>query len=306
MQTILGAGGSIGTELARILPDYTTSIRLVGRNPVKINTADTLFPADLLNKGEVMQAVEGSEVVYLVAGLPYRAKVWQEMWPVVMRNTIDACIQNQAKLVFFDNIYLYDPENLSPLLETTPVGPLSHKGKVRASIAGMLEQAMDEGDLKALIARAPDFYGPGIRNGVLNDAVLKPLREGKKANWFCSVDKLHSFIWTPDAARATAMLGNDDSAWGQTWHLPTSKEKVTGRQLIEMIANELEVKARYQVAGKTLVSLLGLFNPLMKEFVEMLYQYDRDYVFDSSKFMDKYDFEVTPYAEGINMMVRAQ
>lgn len=33
MQTILGAGGSIGTELAKELINYTKDIRLVSRNP---------------------------------------------------------------------------------------------------------------------------------------------------------------------------------------------------------------------------------------------------------------------------------
>lgn len=306
MQTILGAGGSIGIELARILPSYTSKIRLVGRNPRKINPNDELVTADLLNKAEVMKAVKGSEVVYLLVGLPYKAKTWQEMWPSVMQNTIAACKQHKAKLVFFDNIYLYAPHNLNPILETTPIDPSSNKGKVRAALVEMLQQEMDSGTLKGLIARAPDFYGPGIRNGVLNDAVLKPLKEGKKANWFCSVDKLHSFIWTPDAAKATAILGNDETAYNQTWHLPTTTETLTGKQLIEMIAAELKVKCKYQVAGPILVKLLGLFNPLMKEFIEMLYQYDRDYVFDSSKFSRKYDFPVTSYQEGIKIMCNKQ
>lgn len=44
MQTILGAGGAIGIDLAKELLAYTDKIRLVSRNPVKVNAGDELFP----------------------------------------------------------------------------------------------------------------------------------------------------------------------------------------------------------------------------------------------------------------------
>src|SRR5690606_15950706 len=125
MQTILGAGGAIGVELAKALIQYTDLIRLVSRNPVRVNPSDELFQADLTNKEEVRQAVKGSSVVYLTVGFPYSAKVWQEVWPKTMRNTIDACKEHQAKLVFFDNIYMYDPGFLEGMNEETPINPPS-------------------------------------------------------------------------------------------------------------------------------------------------------------------------------------
>jgi len=108
---------------------------------------------------------------------------------------------------------------------------------------------------------------------------------------------------TMDAAKATAILGNDKTAYGAVWHLPTAKDPLTGKQFIEAIARELNVKARYQVAGKVLVKILGVFNPMMKEFSEMLYQFDQEYVFDSSKFEKHYKFKPTSYPEGIRKMV---
>ncbi|MEZ5083584.1 MAG: NAD-dependent epimerase/dehydratase family protein [Bacteroidales bacterium] len=305
MQTILGAGGSIGTPLAKELTAFTGQIRLVSRNPKKINTSDELFPADLLDAEKVSKAVKGSDVVYLVAGLPYKIKVWQEMWPKVMRNTLDACIEHKSRLVFLDNIYLYDPDHIPHTTEETPVKPSSKKGRVRADIAQMLMNDVEAGKVNALIARAPDFYGPGIKNTLVNDAVFNPMKAGKKASWFASADKIHSFIWTPDAAKATAILGNDEKAFGQVWHLPTASDPMTGRQIIEFLASEMGIKPKFQLAGKTIISLLGIFNPVMKEFVEMLYQYDRDYVFDSSKFEKAYHFKPTPYREGLKMMIAA-
>lgn len=303
MQTILGAGGSIGNDLARELKKYTKKIRLVSRNPKKVNPWDEPFPADLMDKNKVGDAVRGSEVVYLLAGLPYTVRAWESMWPVIMENTIEACKKHHARLVFFDNIYLYDPEKINHMTESTPVNPSSRKGKVRERINRLLQDETEKGNLTALVARAPDFYGPGIKNAALNEAVLTPLKQGKKAVWFCSVDKVHSFIWTPDAAKATAILGNDKNAFGQVWHLPTARNPMTLRQIIESIAGELDLAPRHQVAGKFLVKAMGLFNPLMRELSEMLYQYDRDYVFDSSKFDNRYNFKPTTYTEGILKMV---
>jgi nucleoside-diphosphate-sugar epimerase len=304
MQTILGTGGSIGTVLAKELHNFSDHLRLFSRNPKKINTSDQLVPGDLMDKESVENAVRGSDVVYLTAGFPYSVNSWDRMWPKAIENTLAACQKSGSKLVFFDNIYMYDPTDLSNITEDSPVNPSSRKGAIRARVAARVLEENRKGNIQALIARAPDFYGPGIQNSVLNGAVLKPLKEGKKANWFCSVDLLHDFIWTPDAAKATAILGNDEKAFGQVWHLPTASDTRTGRQLIEAIASELNVKPRFQVAGKTLTRILGLFNPVMKEFVEMLYQYDRDYVFNSDKFKSHYKFKPTSYDEGIRLITK--
>ncbi|MBN2172955.1 MAG: NAD-dependent epimerase/dehydratase family protein [Bacteroidales bacterium] len=303
MQTILGAGGAIGNDLAKELTKYNTDIRLVSRNPRKVNKNDHLFPCDLTKKDQLMEAVKGSEIVYLVVGLKYDTNVWQEQWPKLIRNVIDACKQYKSRLVFFDNIYMYDPSHIHHATEETPVNPSSKKGKVRAQIDRMLQDAWQTGEIKGMIVRSADFYGPGINNSVLMESVYKPLKAGKKANWFCRTDKVHSHTWTPDAAKATAILGNDEKAYGQVWHLPTAGNPPTGKEWIEGFARELNVKPRYQVASRFIIRLLGLFNPIMKEFVEMLYQYDRDYVFDSSKFEKAYDFKPTSYADGIKQIV---
>jgi len=304
MQTILGGGGAIGTELAKALTSYTKSIRIVGRHPQPVNETDTIFAADLTDLSAVREAVRGSEVVYLTAGLTYDIKVWQEQWPVIMQNVIAACLEHNCKLVFFDNIYMYDGRYLDPIKEDNPVNPPSRKGKVRASIAGLLLHAISQNGLNALIARCADFYGPSVRgNSILTEMVLKPLSEGKKANWLVNDRVKHSFTYTPDAARATAMLGNTPDAYGEVWHLPTAKEPPTGKEWVELAAATLGVAPRYRVVGKWMVKLLGLFIPVMGESFEMLYQYDKPYVFNSDKFERRFNFTPTAYEAGIKAIV---
>ena len=306
MQTILGSGGAIGVELAKALTTYTNNIRLVSRDPQKVNDTDQLFTADITKPNEVLKAVEGSEVVYLTAGFTYNLKVWQNTWPAVMKNVINACKHHNAKLVFFDNIYMYDQNHLNPITEEALINPPSKKGKVRAQIAKMLHEEIKAGNLKALIARCADFYGPNIKNtSMLTETVFNNLSKEKKANWLGSVKFKHSFTYTPDAGKATALLGNTDDAYGEVWHLPTAPNPFTGEEWIKNIAKEMGVEPKFQAAPKLLVKVIGLFVPIMKEMVEMIYQYDRDYVFDSSKFDERFEFTPTPYLDGIKNIVNS-
>ena len=306
MQTILGAGGAIATELAKELPKYTDNIRLVSRNPQAINNTDQTLAADLLNPSEVLKAVQGSEVVYVTIGFPYQLKTWQENWPKFIRSVIDACAQEKSKLVFFDNIYMYDMADLSDLTEETPFNPPSKKGQIRAQIAEMIIQAYESGKINGLIARCADFYGPGIKQtSVLTETVFKPFSQGKKATWMGSVDYRHSFTYTPDAGKATALLGNTPEAYNQTWHLPTSAEPFTGKDFIKTIAEQMGAKDKYMTVPKFLTQVMGLFDPLMREMPEMMYQYTNDYFFNSSKFEQYFNFKPTPYLQGIKEVVAA-
>ena len=147
MQTILGAGGAIGRELAKELATfYTTEIRLVSRNPQRVNDADQLMPADLTQAEAVRKAVEGSSVVYVTIGFPYRYSVWQREWPAFISNVIAACKEFNVKLVFFDNVYMYDENHLNGMTEDTPINPPSKKGRIRAEIAQMIMKEVEAGN----------------------------------------------------------------------------------------------------------------------------------------------------------------
>lgn len=305
MQTILGAGGPIGIELAKALKTYTNKIRLVSRNPQKVNQSDELMAADLLKTEDVRRAVEGSDIVYVTVGFPYNLKVWQTCWPKFMSDVIAACKEFNAKLVFFDNIYMYDPAYLNRMTEETPINPPSKKGKVRAEVAKMILDEVQAGTLTALIARSADFYGPGIRNSsMMNETIIKPLKIGGKANLLGNPNAKHSYTFTPDAGKATAMLGNSKDCWNQVWHLPTAAEPFTGAQWAWLTASELGVKPAYQRVTGPMVWVIGYFSPIMKEIYEMMYQNKKDYIFDSSKFEKRFNFKPTPYHIGLKVTLK--
>lgn len=298
MQTILGSTGTIGNFLAKSLTKFTEQLRLVSRNPKKINEGDELVSANLFNAEETSKAIEGSEVVYLTVGLQYDIKVWKAQWPLLMRNVIEACKKNKSKLVFFDNVYSYGKVD-GWMTEETPLNPVSEKGKVRAELNRMILSEIEQRNLKAIIAKAPDFYGPNTPFGFLNILVFENFKKGKKAQWFVDINKKHSFIFTPDAGKATAILGNTESAYNKIWHLPTDNNVLTVKQVIEIAADVMGVKPDVMVIKKWMLQLFGLFNKPVKESIEMLYQNDSDYLFDSTKFEKAFNFKPTSYQAGI-------
>lgn len=303
MQTILGANGAIGSKMAPLLLKHTNRVRIAGRNPKAINTGDELMVTDVLDAGQTDAAIAGSEVVYLLVGLPYEINVWRNSWPRIMTNVITACRKQGAKLVFFDNVYMYGKVE-GWMTEDTPYNPCSKKGEVRAAIATQLMNEVKAGNLQALIARSADFYGPRAYNTFLHPMVFQKLKAGKSASWLCNDKLRHSFTYTPDAGNATALLGNTPEAFNQVWHLPTDHDPLTGKEFIERIAREFGTDPKYSVMKTWMMKLAGLFNTLARESTEMAYQYEAEYLFDSTKFETKF-FKATTYAEGIKQSAAA-
>ena len=226
LQTILGSGGGIGVPLARELKNYTDRIRLVSRNPQKVNDTDELFPADVSDLKLIGKAIAGSEVVYVTIGFTYNLKVWQKTWPPFMQEVINSCKNHNSRLVFFDNMYLYAKNAIPFMTEDVPVEPPSEKGKVRKIVRDMIFNEVEKKNLNAIIARGADFYGPENKNSALSLMVASNLIKGKKAQAFGNPGKIHTYTYTPDAAKATALLGNTSDAYNQEWHVPTTKERI--------------------------------------------------------------------------------
>ncbi len=302
-QTILGAGGAIGVELAKALATYTNEIKLVSRNPKKINASDSLFSANLSNREEVFKAVEGSEIVYVTIGFDYITKLWQQQWPPLIKNVIDACIQHNAKLVFFDNVYAIGGNNVNHITEESPISPSSLKGQVRAEVDTLILNAIEKKKLNAIIARSADFFGGVKDKSILMNLIYDNLLKGKKAQWFCNAKVVHSTSYTPDLAKGTAILGNMPDAFNQIWNLPTDSQKITGEDWINLFASEMQTQNKYQVLPSWGLKALGLFVPILKEMYEMRYQYDRDYFFDSTKFNKRFNYSPTSNALAVKQTV---
>jgi nucleoside-diphosphate-sugar epimerase len=298
MITILGAGGVIANHLTPLLVAQNKPFRVVSRTARPTPGATEVVAADLTDRDQTLRAVAGSSVVLLLVGLQYDRKIWAEQWPRIMANAIEASKRAGARLLFFDNVYMYGRVN-GPMNEEAPFNPCSRKGEIRTQIATTLLDEMKAGALTAMIARAPDFYGPATPTGVANVLVFDAWAKNQKASWLVDDSVPHSLIYTPDAARAVLALAESDSAWSQTWHLPTTPNPPTGREFITAAAQAMNRAPKYRVLSPLMVRLFGWFNPVVGEIYEMLYQNDSPYVFDSSKYARAFGFSGTPYDEGI-------
>lgn len=303
LQTILGAGGTIGKPLVRELKKYNCDIRLISRNPKKINETDLLYPLDVSDLTGIDKSIEGSSIVYVTIGFEYRLKIWEEKWVPFIAEVIKSCIKHGSKLVFFDNMYMYDKTAVPFMKENSPINPPSKKGKVRAKVHELIMDAAEKKSLNALIARSADFYGPENNNSALKKMVVENIIKGKKAQVFGNPNSIHTYTYTPDAAKATALLGNTPDAYNQVWHLPTTKEKLTILGWIELIAKELNSEPKTQKITKGMIKMLGIFVPVLREFPEMMYQYEQDYIFDSTKFENRFGIKATAPEEGVRSMV---
>lgn len=307
MQTILGANGQIGEELARELKrNFTSDIRIVSREAKKVNNTDEVFSADLSIREKAIEAVRGSEIAYFTLGLPISSELWEKQFPLILRNVIDACKINGTKLVFFDNTYMY-PQDDRVLTESTSFAPVGRKGRVRKKMAEMVLKEIQSGKLEAVICRAPEFYGPGKTQSITNTLIFNNIKEGKKLKVPLSADKKRSLIWTPDASRATALIGNTPDAFGQTWHLPVDKSHPTYKEFIRTASGIYGQDLKYSVVPQFVFKLGALFNTKIKELLELLPRYAHDNIFDDSKFRNRFpEFQVTSYKQGINQIKNEQ
>ncbi|AZA85146.1 NAD-dependent dehydratase [Chryseobacterium lactis] len=307
MQTILGANGQIGEELARELKrNFTSAIRIVSRDAKKVNDTDELFPADLSIREKAIEALKDTEIAYFTLGLPISSDLWEKQFPLIVKNVIEACRINGTKLVFFDNTYMY-PQDDRILTENTIFAPVGRKGRVRKRMTEMVLKAMQLGEIEAVICRAPEFYGPGKTQSITNTLIFNNIRDRKKLRVPLSITKKRSLIWTPDASRATALIGNTPDAFGQTWHLPVDKSHPTYQEFIRIASGIYGKDLKYSVIPKFVFKMGALFNEKLKELLELLPRYEHDNIFDDSKFRSRFpEFKVTTYKEGINQIKNEQ
>jgi nucleoside-diphosphate-sugar epimerase len=278
-------------------------VRLVSRQPLVTNNGQYWLKADLSVEQDVIDALEGTEVAYLTIGLPYSTKIWREYWPRVMKNVTTACLHHGVRLVFFDNIYAVSPNHLNPITESSPLQPCSKKGEIRAEVIRILMEAVEKKGLMGLIARSADFLTLEENKGIIRPLLYDRMLKHQRAQWICNAHVIHNFSYLPDLGKGTALLGTTPDVMQQVWNLPTDPTPMTGVDWIRMMAEEMPTSEKYTTISAGMIKFLGVFIPSMRELVEMLYQYDRDYFFDSSKFNRYFNYIPASPREAIQEML---
>ena len=297
VHSVIGGNGTIGAVAVRHLAAAGCEVRIVQRHPRLIEGAVATASADVLDLDGLTKAVEGSDVIYLILGLPYDAKVWLEGFPRAVSHAVEAARRVGARLVYFDNVYMYGPVQ-GVMTEDTPDNPTTQKGLARARAARVLMEAVEKGAIRGLIARSADFYGD-YRPFDQVKAMAKKLVKGQKAQLLLRDDRVHSLTYIPDAGRAVAALGQQADAFDAIWHMPTDPNALTGAQLVALIGALLGKDARHTVLPKLLLRMVGLFDGTVRGLLEMSYQFEQDYRVDSSKIARAYGLTATPMRQGL-------
>ncbi|EOL42497.1 NAD-dependent epimerase/dehydratase family protein [Enterococcus phoeniculicola] len=303
MQTILGSNGQIGYELAKELyKNYTTDIRLVSRKPQKINPTDQVFAADLMDFNQTKKAIEASDIVYFTVGLPMNSNLWEANFLKITNNVIRACKESQSKLVFFDNTYMY-PKDSTPQYESTKFSPVGRKSNIRSEMAKLVLSEIETGSLEGVICRAPEFYGPNKTQSITNTLFLDKIKRNVTAKIPVNKNALRTLIWTPDASRAMALIGNTPSAYGQSWHLPCD-DPHTFLDMLKISEKILNRSLKYKVIHLWQFKIAKLFSKEVRELDELLPRYEVDNIFVSDKFKHAFpDFEITSFEKGISLIL---
>jgi nucleoside-diphosphate-sugar epimerase len=304
LHIVLGARGVSGLAILDELKRNNKNCRGVVRSGDIFGVSCT--HANLLDKKETENATVSASHVYLCAGLQYSTKVWERDWPVVMENVISACEKSNSKLIFLDNIYMYGPIPLNvPFDESHPRSPSSKKGKVRKEISEMVIQAHKHNRIKAIIARAADFYGPNVTNCALYPSYIENIINNKNPQSLAKLKVRHTYSYIPDIAKALVLLASEESCYGEVWHLPVS-EAITITETTILINKILKTNYQVSYLPSLMRKALSLFIPALAELSEMMYQFDYDYIMSYDKFKKKFpDFKETPMEEGLRNMLNS-
>lgn len=291
---VLGSDGAIGRATLQALKEKGLEARALTRND-----------ADAMDPDALIRALDGAAVVYDCIGLPYNSDIWTSGFPAISRALITACEKVGAKIVYFDNIYLYGPAPLPvPFDETTSRTPPSRKGKARKTSLELVMDAHRAGRVQATVGRAADFYGPGAVNSPFYINFLENMLKGKSPQVLMPEGPRHTYAYTADMGRGLVELALDDGAFGQEFHLPVGPA-VRVSDMAELFNQTLGTSLRVKHVPDIVLRGMALFTPLIREVREMNYQFKTDYIMSDSKFRQRFpDFVSTSYEDGIAAMVR--
>ena len=305
---LFGAAGAIGNSIAAALRSQGRPYRVVGRNEAtlrKIFGADPLAEVVTWNPDSpesVRKAAEGVDTLIYLVGVNY----WQfELHPELMRKTLDGAISAGVRnIVLIGTVYPYGKALTNPVREDHPREPHTFKGRMRKHQEDLVLQAHAAGRINATVLRLPDFYGPGVDNSFLHGAAQAAVRGGL-ADMIGPIDLPHEFVFVPDVGPVVTRLIETPAAFGKVWHLG-GVGVTTQRDLVSEMERQTGRKIKPRVAGKTMLRVVGLFNPLMREFVEMHYLVTDPLILDDSALQDLIGpIEKTPYADGIKQTLAA-
>lgn len=299
LHVIIGTG-AVGKHTAHALAALGKRVRLVNRSGKASNLpiGAEVVRGNAYDAASIRTLTEDAAAVYQAAQPKYHE--WQEKFPPLQTAILEGVAATGAKLIVIENLYMYGAPNGAPLREDSPLRAQTKKGKVRAAMSEVLQEAHAKGKVRVVIGRASNFFEPEYMLG--GDLFFYPAIAGKRANLYGSLDVPHSFTYVPDFGQALALLGTRDEALGQVWHVPNAPA-ITQRELVRLTETALGKPVKVAVANRMIMRAFGLFDAGARETIEMMYEFEKPFIVDSSKFERTFGLHATPMPQAVTESV---
>ena len=291
LHVILGTG-PVGCWTARALCDQGRAVRAVNRSGVRPGLMPDeveIAKADIADASQAAMVASGASVVYQALNPPYHR--WPELFPALQVAALSAAKSSDATYVSIENLYMYDASK--QMNEDSLFAPVSEKGALRQKMAEEAMAAHARGEVRVAALRSSDYYGPGVVSSALGERVFGNLVDGKKAQVIGSTKMPHSFSYIEDVGLAAAALGTDNDALGQVWIAPHAAARTQG-QMVEEACRVLGVEPRMSAMSPLMMRVAGLFIPVARAGVEMMYEFTAPFVVDSSRIEREFGLSATP------------
>lgn len=291
LHVVFGAG-QVGHSLVDRLARMGRRVRSVSlRRPAPFADGVEWRSADATDVEAATDAATGAAVIYQCLNASYTA--WPKLFPPLQRGVLSAAERTGALLVSLENVYGYGPTSGRAMTEDLPLLATTVKGRTRAAMTADLLAAADAGRVRIAIGRASDFFGPGVTESTLGKQVFANALAGRRADFIGDPDLPHTYSYVSDIAAGLAILGTDERAVGQVWHLPGPPTGTT-RDVLGLVATEVGHPVGVRSVPKLLMKAMGLVSPMMRGLVEMSYEFDAPFVLDTSKFESTFATAGTP------------
>jgi nucleoside-diphosphate-sugar epimerase len=301
-----GAAGAVGRSIADALRARDEGYRAVGRDVERLKkTFGGDAKAEIVgwnpdDLASVRGAARGVETLIYLVGVPYNHF---ELHPHVMQKTLEGAIAEGVKrIVLIGTVYPYGVPQTAKVTEQHPRNPTTFKGRMRKEQEKIVFSAHAVGRIQATELRLPDFYGPGVEASFLHE-IFKAAAQGGTANVVGPIDVPHEYCFVPDVGPVVLALADKPEAYGRWWNFAGAGD-ATEREIAEMAFKGTGRKPKLRVAGKTMLRVAGLFNPFMKELVEMHYLQKTPVLMDDTALANLLGgLKKTPYSEGVRQSV---
>jgi nucleoside-diphosphate-sugar epimerase len=301
LQVIFGTG-PLGMSVMQALNQEGFKVKMINRSgkaPQGLPSSVKIVGGDAYNLDFTRSVCAGASVVYQCAQPRYWE--WPEKFPPLQASILEGAASAGAKLIVGENLYMYGEVN-GPIHEDLPYAARTRKGKVRGEMTRALLEAHQTGRVRVAIGRGSDFYGPGVLDSALGDRAILPALQGKAASLGGKLDLPHSYTFINDFGKALAILGQREEALGQAWHVP-NPPTLTQRELMTLFFNEIGKPPKMSSVSKRMMSMAGLFIPGARETVEMMYEFEKPFIIDSSKFIRSFGNIATAHQPAIQQTI---